>query len=109
MRPTRPSAVQIAAFSNAAPVVAGGSRARRMFATLRSYAMNAPSFLKRLVGSVVPSERRRTNRRARHAVELCQALLSERGEVSGAVIARDALAAYNALPKTALASFFDTL
>ena len=71
--------------------------------------MNAPSFLKRLVGSVVPSERRRSHRRARQAMELFQALLSERGEVSGAVIARDALAAYNGLPKAALPSFFDAL
>jgi malonyl-CoA decarboxylase len=71
--------------------------------------MNAPSFLKRLVGSVVPSDRRRSHRRARQAMELFQSLLSERGEVSGAAIARDALAAYNSLPKTALTSFFDAL
>ena len=71
--------------------------------------MDAPSFLKRLVGSVVPSARRRASRRARHAIELCQALISERGEVSGAVIARDALAAYNALPKVARPSFYDAL
>jgi malonyl-CoA decarboxylase len=71
--------------------------------------MNAPSFLKRLVGSVVPGDRRRSHRRARQAMELFQSLLSQRGEVSGAAIARDALAAYNGLPKTALPSFFDAL
>jgi malonyl-CoA decarboxylase len=71
--------------------------------------MNAPSFLKRLVGSVLPSERRRSSRRARNAIELCRALLSERGEVSGAVVARDALAAYNALPKSVLPAFFDAI
>jgi malonyl-CoA decarboxylase len=42
-------------------------------------------------------------------MELFQSLLSQRGEVSGALIARDALAAYNGLPKTALPSFFDAL
>ena len=42
-------------------------------------------------------------------MELFQALLSERGEVSGALIARDALAAYNGLPRGALPSFFDAL
>ena len=42
-------------------------------------------------------------------MELFHALLSERGEVSGAVVARDALAAYNSLPKAALPSFFDAL
>ncbi len=72
--------------------------------------MNAPSFLKRLVRSVVtPSERRRAQRQARQAIELCHALLSERGEVSGAVLARDALAAYNALRQAALPAFFDRL
>jgi malonyl-CoA decarboxylase len=71
--------------------------------------MDAPTFLKRLVGSVVPSERRRAHRRARQAVELCQSLISERGELSGAVIARDALAAYNGLPKAALPSFYDAI
>ena len=71
--------------------------------------MDAPSFLKRLVRSVVPTERRRAHKRSRQAIELCQALISERGELSGAVIARDALAAYNSLPKNALPSFYDAL
>ena len=72
--------------------------------------MNAPSFLKRLVRSVVdPAERRRAHRQAQQAIELCQALLSERGEISGAVLARDALAAYDSLPQSALPVFFDLL
>ncbi|MGZ8155902.1 MAG: malonyl-CoA decarboxylase N-terminal domain-containing protein, partial [Burkholderiales bacterium] len=72
--------------------------------------MNAPSFITRLVRSVVtPNERRRAQRRARQAIDLCRALLSERGEVSGAILARDALAAYNALPTAALPEFFDLL
>jgi malonyl-CoA decarboxylase len=72
--------------------------------------MNAPSFIKRLVRSVVtPNERRRAQRQARHAVELCRALLSERGEVSGAVLARDALASYNGLAPAALPVFLDLL
>ena len=72
--------------------------------------MNAPSFLKRLVRSVVdPAERRRAQRQAQQAIELCQALLSERGEISGAVLARDALAAYDSLTQSALPVFFDLL
>jgi malonyl-CoA decarboxylase len=72
--------------------------------------MSAPSFIKRLVRSVVtPNERRRAQRQARQAVELCRALISERGEVSGAVLARDALAAYNALAPASLPVFLDLL
>ena len=112
MKPTRPSAVQIAAMRGVPPgarAKAKGSTPSRLVSTLRSYIMNAPSFLKRLVGSVVPSERRRSHRRARQTMDLFHSLLSERGEVSGAVVARDALAAYNALPKIALPSLFDAL
>jgi malonyl-CoA decarboxylase len=111
MKPTRPSAVQLAALRGApvnASTGAGGTFPGLM-STLRSYVMNAPSFLKRLVGSVVPGERHRSHRRARQAMDLFQALLSERGEVSGAVVARDALAAYNSLPRSALPSFYDAL
>ncbi|MEA3155531.1 MAG: malonyl-CoA decarboxylase, partial [Betaproteobacteria bacterium] len=56
--------------------------------------------------SVVPPAEQR---RARRAIELCHALMSEGGEVSGAVIAREALAAYDALPNDARAAFFDSL
>jgi len=58
---------------------------------------------------VSPNERRRAQRHARQAIELCRALISERGEVSGAMIARDALAAYNSLSPAALPAFFDLL
>jgi malonyl-CoA decarboxylase len=68
--------------------------------------MNAPSFFRRLVRSVVPPAEQR---RARRAIELCHALMSEGGEVSGAVIAREALAAYDALSNDARAAFFDSL
>lgn len=46
---------------------------------------------------------------ARRAIALCHALVSERGEVSGARLAREALAAYKSLDATAAAAFFDLL
>src|SRR5437763_5487637 len=48
-------------------------------------------------------------RGARRAIEVCHALMSERGEVSGARLAREALAAYQALDPDATALFFDLL
>jgi malonyl-CoA decarboxylase len=48
-------------------------------------------------------------RAARRAITLCHALMSERGEVSGAHIAREALAAYQLLDNKALVIFFDLL
>lgn len=72
--------------------------------------MNTTSFFRRLVRSVVPAgERNRMDRQVRKVVQLCHSLLSERGEVSGAQLARDALAAYQALPDAALPAFFDRL
>lgn len=72
--------------------------------------MNAPSFLKRLLRTALhPSARARAHRKATETIELCHALLSERGEVSGALLAREALAAYHNLPETALPAFFDLL
>jgi malonyl-CoA decarboxylase len=72
--------------------------------------MNAPSFFKRLVHSVVPSrDRARAERHAKQLVQLCHALLSERGEVTGAALARDTLAAYRALPEGGLPVLFDHL
>ena len=54
------------------------------------------SFFKRLLRSVAApvDSARSAERRAREAIALCHALLSQRGEVSGAALARDALAAY---------------
>ena len=72
--------------------------------------MNTPSFIKRLIRSVAsPNEQARAKRQATHAIELCRALLSERGEISGAALAREALAAYNGLIDAALPVFFDLL
>ena len=72
--------------------------------------MSTPSFFRRLVDSVAhPAERSRLERQAKRLLQLCHALLSERGEVSGAALARDALAAYDALPDTALPFFLDRL
>src|SRR5579864_496203 len=72
-----------------------------------------PSFFQRLLGSVTRrrpgSLPRAAVRSARRVISLCHALLSERGEVSGARIAREALAAYQGLDGTALDIFFDLL
>ena len=48
-------------------------------------------------------------RDARHAISLCHSLLSERGEVSGARRATEALTAYGSLDSSALEVFFDRL
>jgi len=72
--------------------------------------MATGSFLKRILGELVhPSETARAGRRARQAADLCRALLSERGEVSGAVLAREVLSEYQGLPQTAQGPFFDRL
>ena len=65
--------------------------------------MNAGQFLKGLIDKVAaPADPARSAaRRAREVVELCHALMSERGEVSGAALAREVLAAYAALPANA--------
>jgi malonyl-CoA decarboxylase len=59
------------------------------------------------------SHRRATSRAAGHraarVVALCHALLSERGEVSGARLAREALEAIRTLDETSLRLFFDLL
>jgi malonyl-CoA decarboxylase len=71
--------------------------------------MSTTSFFRRLVRSVVPAGERGRDRHVKRVVQLCHGLLSERGEVSGAALARDALAAYQGLPDTALPAFFDRL
>jgi len=72
-----------------------------------------PSFFRQLFGSMA---RRRPQdvprwavRDARRAISLCHALLSERGDVSGARFAREALAVYQGLDNSALGVFFDLL
>lgn len=72
--------------------------------------MDTPSFFKRIIRSVVdPDQRARADRKARQLIALCRSLLSESGEVSGAALAREALAAYNSLPEFALPAFVDLL
>jgi len=67
--------------------------------------MSAVSLLRRLLGrprsGVAP--------RTRQLVQLCEALLGERGEVSGMATAREALAAYHALDEREREQFFDVL
>jgi hypothetical protein len=52
---------------------------------------------------------RARGRQAGRAVALCHELLSERGEVSGARLAREALSAYRALDEASLHLFFELL
>ena len=52
---------------------------------------------------------RSAERKARNVIGLCHALLSERGEVSGAALAREALAAYQDLPANAFQPLINML
>ena len=52
---------------------------------------------------------RTPSRAARKAILLCRNLLSERGEVSGTLLAGEALTAYQALDESSRAAFFDLL
>jgi malonyl-CoA decarboxylase len=77
-----------------------------------SPSVKQPSFLHGLFrGKTRPgaASSRGAVRGARRAIELCHALTSERGEVSGARLAREALAAYQALEPVAADVFFDLL
>lgn len=67
--------------------------------------MSAASFLRRLLGRPRPDVAARTQ----HLVRLCESLLGERGEVSGAALAREALAAWQALDARGREQFFDIL
>src|SRR5215470_14390801 len=75
--------------------------------------MKPPSLLRRLLGAAVAPRAslptRAATGSARRAIALCHALISERGEVSGARLAREALAAYASLDAAAVAVFFDLL
>jgi malonyl-CoA decarboxylase len=72
-----------------------------------------PSLLRRLLGSIAGARPgdppRAAVRDARRAIWLCHALLSERGDVAGARLARETLAAYQGLEDLALGVFFDLL
>ncbi len=52
---------------------------------------------------------RNASRAVEKTISLCRSLLSERGEVSGSRIAKDALAAYQSLDAQARGAFFDLL
>jgi malonyl-CoA decarboxylase len=67
--------------------------------------MSAASFLRRLFGR----ERPGVGQQVQQLVSLCEALLGERGEVSGAALAREALAAWHALNEEGRAQFFNVL
>ncbi len=72
-----------------------------------------PTLLRRLLDSIadrIPGGASRAAvREARRAITLCHALLSARGDVAGARVAREALAAYQGLDESALGVFFDLL
>jgi malonyl-CoA decarboxylase len=66
--------------------------------------------LKRVWESVrQPASANTADRAADHLVSLCRALLSERGEVSGARIAAEALASYHTLSEAGRDAFFTRL
>jgi malonyl-CoA decarboxylase len=67
--------------------------------------MSAASFLRQLLGR----SRADAGQNTQHLVSLCEALLGERGEVSGAALAREALAAYQALDARGRQEFFNLL
>ena len=73
--------------------------------------MNTGSFFKGLLDKVAaPADPARgAARRAREVAELCHSLLSGRGEVSGAALARELLAAYAGLPAAAHTPFLSLL
>src|SRR6266704_6795364 len=81
-----------------------------LFVTVSMKSPSQPSFFRRLLGSMARrrpgSLPRAAARSARRAISLCHGLLSERGEVSGARLAREALAAYGSLDESALGFFF---
>jgi malonyl-CoA decarboxylase len=70
--------------------------------------MKSPAFIKRLFAKAEAAGNK-ADRHTRKTVALCHALLSERGEASGAALAREALTAYRALSGPALGAFFDVL
>ncbi len=73
--------------------------------------MTTRNFLKDLISKVAApvDPNRGARRRAGEVAALCHALMSERGEVSGAALARDVLAAYSALPANAHTPFLHLL
>ena len=74
--------------------------------------MTAASFIAQLLRSVgrrAGPHAKGADRNTRKTVALCRALLSQRGEASGAALAHEALAAYDTLQGPSLERFFDIL
>jgi len=74
--------------------------------------MYKPFFVQRLLGSAPPrpgAPSRAAVRSARRVASICHELQSQRGEGSGAFIAREALAAYQSLDEPGLEVFFTIL
>jgi len=74
--------------------------------------MYKPFFVQRLLGSAPPrpgAPSRAAVRNARGVASICHELQSQRGEGSGAFIAREALTAYQSLDEPALEVFFTIL
>jgi malonyl-CoA decarboxylase len=67
--------------------------------------MNPASFLRKLLGGGQGG----VERRVRDLLALCDSLLSERGEYTSTALAREALAAYEALDERQREEFFDAL
>jgi malonyl-CoA decarboxylase len=67
--------------------------------------MSAASFLRKLIGA----GRGGMDRRAEELLSLCSALLAESGEYASTALARDALAAYQALDERSRDEFFEAL
>lgn len=67
--------------------------------------MHAPTFFQRLFGGRDDS----MDRECREAIALCRSLLGQRGEASGAALAREALAAFSALGPASRDQFFEIL
>lgn len=67
--------------------------------------MGATSFLRRLFGGRPEGIQQQTS----HLVSLCESLLGERGETSGAALAREVLTVYKSLDERCRAEFFDVL
>lgn len=73
-----------------------------------SYAARPHRFIRRLLSRLSPVERAPELETTR-AIAMCRALLSERGEVSGARLAAELVATYHALSPAAVELFFDFL
>ena len=67
------------------------------------------SLIDKLVGTIAAAARSRNERRALRLAKLLRTLISERGESTGAVMARRAVALYNGLEEDGRRLFFDIL